>query len=225
MGISLVEITKSTPTISPTLKLVNGEGRPTSEFMRFLRAALEIIDAVNIVPGEITEEELADLAVSAAKLQDSAVVIGKLAAGSIHVSTLFADEVVITSKVAQNAITLGAAANGADATVALADGEVELISEDITITNGGDVTILFNSLATSVDSNFPETDYRLKRNGTVLLTKRWAVDDEEGVRDTILNYVDTPGNGTHTYSVTAELIELTGVAHTNVYIQLLNLKR
>lgn len=188
------------------MRLVDGEGRPTSEFMRFLRDAVELINAVHLVPGEVTNEMLADLAVSATKLQDAAVVIGKLAAGSIHVSTLFVDEVIVTNKVAQNAIS--------ELTALLQVGSVGpggvILSGAVPITSTNNTGLLL-TLTAFMDrpalgtGNFGYWSIQLRRNGVQIDTTPQLFYDDNFSYQPVASFIDpTPGTNP-TYEVRTTL--------------------
>jgi hypothetical protein len=199
----MTEITKRSYYISPTVRVVDGDGRLTKQGFDIFKAAAELVEAVTVVEGEITTAMLADLAVQASKLDNGAVVIGKLAAGSIHVSTLFADEVVITSKVATNAVSvLGYSQTLTDQT---AGNSFVKIAETTVTTDGGAVLVAaFHMGETGFGDNDQEIDIR--KNGTSIFTaagshllnsggnanKGWGT--TYAVRD------NSPGVGSVTYS-------------------------
>lgn len=212
----MVAINKQVYQISPRSRFTDGHGYLTGEAYRMLSAISEILNSVTIEDGEITAEKI-----SVTNLEAISATLGNV----VIDGDLVVNGTLTTPKYVPNSVSQPVASNGADITVTSGGGETEIHTEDITLDYAGDVTILFNSLAQSTNSNFPLTTYRLKRNGTPIVTKSWYVDDQEGSRDTILAFVDeNPGTGDHTYSVTAQLNSPTAVAHTNVYMQLLNLK-
>ena len=217
--------------INPTTIFVGADGKLTGEAYRLMKAISNIVNAVTIDDGEVVTSMIAADAVTADKISVANLEAVSATLGNVVVDgDLIVNGTLTTPKHEANSITQGAAANGSNITVDDSDGETEIHTDDITVDFGGDVSILFNSLAGSANSKFPLTTYRLKRNGTTILTKAWYVDDIEGTRDTIMNFVDQPGTGTHTYSVTCEVaadgaLGSNVINHTNVYIQLLNLKR
>lgn len=182
--------------LNPTLRLVNDEGRATSEFFRILKAIGKVLRSVNIVDGEITTDMLMDLAVDATKLDDGAVVVGKLAAGSIYVDTLFVNNVVKTGAVASNAITeVTTAAQVGTGTTASA----YLIQATVPVTSTGNTGVLVSFTAFMrrpfVDSsNFGDWRLELHRNGVVISQTPNLFYDDNFAYPVICAFVDeTPG--------------------------------
>lgn len=206
----MVKVKRKKYPLNPTLKLVNPEGRATSEFFRILTAIGELIENISILPGEIGEDELAEFAVSLSKLQDNAVGVGKLAAGSIWVSTLFVDEVIITSKVGAGQMTGGVSATQpADAPMNTA-----AVSANMNVAYGS-ARISFiasQSRPTSGSGNFGNYLLRILRNGTPIKVLSIYYDDNfAGVVGIVA--IDSPGVGVHTYTIDTQLVSGTGNLH------------
>lgn len=218
----MVAVTKKKYQISPTLRLTDGDGRATAEFYRVLTAIGVLLETISIEPGEITEEKLAALAVSAAKLQNGAVVIGKLAAGSIHVSTLFADSVVITNKVAANAIS---ELTGLVQVGSVGPGGTTILSGSVPVTSTGNTGLLLTFTAfmdkpTFDPANFGEWSIQLNRNGVQIASTPPLYYDDNFSYQPVASFIDpTPGSNP-TYSLTCTLHS--GLGNFNVSGGVLN---
>ena len=202
----MAEIKKKKHHLSPTMRWVDGDGRLTGEGFRLMRDIAVLVEAVNIVDGEITEDMLADLAVSASKLQDAAVVLGKLAVGSIYAHTLFVDEVVWTNAVAPNAISelsaltqVGSVSPGGT----ILSGTVPI---DSTNNTGLLLTLTaFMDLPTANSGNFGYWRMELRRNGVVIDQTPWLYYDDNFSYQPVATFMDpTPGDDP-VYSVTTTL--------------------
>lgn len=201
----MTEITKRKHHISPTMRWVDGEGRLTGEGFRLIRDIAVLIEAVNIVDGEISTEMLADLAVQASKLDDGAVVIGKIAAGAIYVHTLFADEVVITAKVKPNAITeltvgLQTATGGPDG--------LDLVSVDVPISSVNNTGTLlsftaFMSRPTLDPANNGYWRLVARRNGAQIGASPALFYDDNFAYPIVGSFVDFSPGSNPRYSIAA----------------------
>lgn len=203
----MAEIKKKKHHLSPTMRWVDGDGRLTGEGFRLMRDIAVLIEAVNIVDGEITTDMLADLAVQASKLDDGAVVIGKLAAGAIYVSTLFADEVVITSKVKPNAIS--------ELTALIQSGSTgpnggTILSGTVPIDSANNTGLLltftgFMGLPTPDPSNYGYWTITLNRNGSPIDATPPLYYDDNFSYQPVASFIDpTPGDDP-VYSLTTTL--------------------
>lgn len=204
----MAEITRQDIDLNPTMRFTDPQGRLTGEAFRFVSLLRRIVQAVNIVDGEVTEDMLADLAVSATKLQDGAVVVGKLAAGSIYVDTLFVNNVVKTNAVAPNAISeltaiLQAGTAGPNAGTILS-GAVAVSS-----TNNTGLLLTFTSFMdkpTFDSSNVGYWTITLNRNGSPIQTTPPLYYDDNFSYQPVASFIDpTPGTNP-TYSLTTTLL-------------------
>lgn len=203
----MAEITQETYPLNPTLRLVNAEGRATSEFFRVLKAIGKVLEAVNIVDGEITTDMLADLAVSAEKLGDAAVVVGKLAAGSIYVDTLFVNNVVKTGAVASNAISEITAILQVGS--AGPDGDT-ILSGSVPVTTTGNTGLLltftgFMDRPVLDASNFGYWKMHLQRNGVTIDSTPDLFYDDNFSYQPVASFIDTAPGTNPTYSVITSL--------------------
>lgn len=161
--------------------------------------------------------------------------IRELTATHIKTKSLNADQVLIdgttlTDHLAENAVTDAMAKAAGNKTVRGTDNQVTLISGNFQVKKNARVALSFNCLAESINSSLPEIIYRLKRGNSIVDSKTYFVDDIEGTRDVILTPPDNPGNGTKTYSVTAEVIgsldgSTNGARHTNITMQIVGTKK
>jgi len=220
--------------INQRMPWVDKDGKLTAEAFRVMRSIADIVSSITIGDGEISTAQLADAAiteakiaddgpVSTAKIADLAITSAKIEDGAVTEDKI-ADNAVTTSKILADAVTLGASSSGSDITVTFAAGETEIHTDDIVVT-GGEVSILFTAKAESTNTDKPVTTYRLKRDGVTIATKVWTIGKDEAARDAVIQFSDIPSAGTRTYSVTCELAAITSVANTAIYIQLRNFRR
>lgn len=204
----MAEITTQVIDLNPTMRFTDKEGRLTGEAFRFMALLRRIAKAVHIASGEITNDMLADLAVSASKLQDDAVVIGKLAAGSIYVSTLFADEVVVTKAVKPSAITdITTAAQS----VSVGPSGNDVVTANVPLTDSDTTGVLiqfsgFMDRPSSSSSNFGYWRLRLMRNGVEIdRTPSLFYDDNFSYQPVAMWADESPGTNPE-YTVRTQLV-------------------
>lgn len=183
----MTEITRKKYPISPTLKLVDEQGRATSQFQRLLRAISELVEAVSIEDGEITTD--------------------MLEAEIIRVSTLFADEVIITGKVAQNAISELTAILQ---TVPAGPSGDTILSGTVPISTTNNTGLLltltaFMDLPTPNPGNFGYWQMHLQRNGVTIGSTPGLYYDDNFSYQPVATFIDSDPGTNPTYSVITSL--------------------
>lgn len=204
----MTELVTKDYTISATQRFVDAEGRLTQKGFEVMKAVARLLQAVNVVDGEITTEKLAELAVTAEKLGDEAVVVGKMAAGSIWVNTLFVNEVVWTDAVKQNAISevtaLTQVGSAGPVNEVLVAGTVPIDS-----TNNTGMILTFTAFMDRPDSdpgNFGYWGLLLKRNGVTIQSTPNLYYDDNFSYQPVASFIDEdPGEDPY-YEVVTFLI-------------------
>ena len=183
----MVEVKRRKYPLNQTLKLVDGEGRATSEFFRILKAIGDLISTISIEDGE--------------------VITSMLEAEIIRVSTLFADEVIITGKIAQNAVS--------ELTALTQVGSVgpngnTIVSGVVPVTTTGNTGLLltftgYMSKPTFDPSNFGDWSIQLNRNGVQIGSTPPLYYDDNFAYQPVASFIDpTPGTNP-VYSLTTTL--------------------
>jgi hypothetical protein len=195
----MVEVARRKYPLNPTLKLVNGEGRATSEFFRILTAIGNLIENITIQDGEVT----ADM-ISVDSLEAISAVLGNV----IIEGDLIVEGTITTGKVAPNAIS--------ELTALLQGGTVgpngdTILSGAVPVTSTDNTGLLltftsFMDLPTPNASNFGYWTITLNRNGVAIDTTPPLYYDDNFSYQPVASFID-PAPGTNpTYSLTTTLV-------------------
>ncbi len=189
------------------------------------------IGATAIASDAITSDKILAGAIQTSDLAANSITGGLIAASGVITSAAQIDDAVITSaKIDNLAVTQGKIADLAVDTIKIADaavfveetaslgsilqlapsqGWVEVISKTIVLSNlSASSAVIVHGLlqVTNIYGSWQQFSYRLYRGSTLLKTYEATVLADQINNETALVpilFVDTPSNGTHTYSIEA----------------------